>query len=88
VGEETHASVGAGIFKDGVAQPVEAVEARDGEQVLITFVEDYPSDEEPSEQEAEWDALLELLESCETSTGVSDLAHQHDHYLYGKPKDE
>ena len=30
--------------------------------------------------------LTELLAQCEVDTGLTDLARQHDHYLYGKPK--
>jgi hypothetical protein len=33
-----------------------------------------------------WDALTQLLAECAIDTGISDLAHQHDHYLYGSPK--
>ena len=76
-----------GIFKDGVAHPVETVEGRDGEPVVITFVEDYPADQPIPDEEPAWDALARLVESCQVETGISDLAHQHDHYLYGKPKD-
>ncbi|HET6974509.1 MAG TPA: hypothetical protein VFH96_10820 [Pyrinomonadaceae bacterium] len=32
------------------------------------------------------DALIQLLNECTIDTGVSDLAHQHDHYLYGLTK--
>ena len=32
------------------------------------------------------DDLGELLERCQVNTGISDLADQHDHYLYGTPK--
>ena len=34
------------------------------------------------------DDLGKLLERCKVSTGISDLADQHDHYLYGIPKRE
>lgn len=34
----------------------------------------------------DWDALQQLLAACQVETGISDLAEQHDHYLYGKPK--
>jgi hypothetical protein len=30
----------------------------------------------------DWDAFVQF----KVQTGISDLAHQHDHYLYGKPK--
>ena len=38
-----------------------------------------PSDED-------WDSMMQLIEECQMNTGIGDLAHQHDHYLYGKPK--
>lgn len=37
-------------------------------------------------QETDYDALSRLLEENQMHTGVTDLAHQHDHYLYGTPK--
>ena len=37
-------------------------------------------------QETDYDALTRLLEENQMHTGVTDLAHQHDHYLYGTPK--
>lgn len=30
--------------------------------------------------------LLEFVEKSSIDTGVTDMAHQHDHYLYGTPK--
>ena len=36
--------------------------------------------------EKDWDSLMELIERCQVDTGIEDLAHQHDHYLYGTPK--
>jgi hypothetical protein len=38
--------------------------------------------------EEDWDALMKLVEECQVDTGIPDLAHQHDHYLYGTPKRE
>ncbi len=74
-----------GIFKDGVAQPVEVVKGREGEPVVITFVEDL-SEQPVVDEEAAWDGLVQLVKECEVETGIPDLAHQHDHYLYGKDK--
>ncbi len=34
----------------------------------------------------DWDALTALLERCQMDTGITDLAHQHDHYIHGTPK--
>ena len=31
-------------------------------------------------------ARLRLIRDCQTASGIGDLAHEHDHYLYGTPK--
>ena len=75
-----------GTFKDGVAHPAEAIEGHEGQRVIITFVEEPV---EPSQAPDEhWDALMHLIEASTMETGIEDLAHQHDHYLYGKPRSE
>lgn len=35
-----------------------------------------------------WDDLSKLIAQSQISTGISDLAQEHDHYLYGKPKQD
>ena len=75
-----------GVFQNGVARPTEPVEGRDGQPVIITFLEEYIAGSTPSEEDAAWDALVQLVEDCAVETRVADLAHQHDHYLYDKPK--
>lgn len=79
-----------GWFRDGVARPDEAVEGREGQEVLITFVWDRLNPPELTEEQyqAEAKAFEEFLDSCAVDTGIPDLAHQHDHYLYGTPKKE
>ncbi len=46
--------------------------------------EDIQFDE--NQYQAEMDSLNELLESHAVETGISDLAVEHNHYLYGIPK--
>lgn len=76
-----------GVFQDGVAKPIDVVEGRDGQVVIITFLEEKETPQElVTEQDGDWDVLSQLIEECRMSTGVSDLAHQHDHYLYGTAK--
>lgn len=41
---------------------------------------------ELSAEENGWNILMESIETYQVDTGISDLADQHDHYLYGKPK--
>lgn len=76
-----------GTFQNGVARPLEPVgEEREGQEVVITFLDDNQRMPEPAQSEETWDALAALLDKCTVDTGIPDLAHQHDHYLYGKPK--
>lgn len=34
----------------------------------------------------DFDEFEAIIEDCKIDTGISDLSYQHDHYLYGKPK--
>jgi hypothetical protein len=33
-----------------------------------------------------WQEFDLILEDCQMQTDINDLSYQHDHYLYGKPK--
>ena len=39
-----------------------------------------------NQNEESWDALFEAIEENQIVTETTDLAHQHDHYLYGTSK--
>lgn len=76
-----------GTFENGVARPLEPVgERREGQLVIITFVDDERDGQASQGGAARLDALSELLDKCAIDVEATDLAHQHDHYLYGKPK--
>ena len=75
-----------GIFEGGAARPSEPIEGRDGQAVIITFLDEAGAQTPAADHTAEWDALTQLIEDCGIETGIGDLAHQHDHYLYGTPK--
>jgi hypothetical protein len=75
-----------GTFQNGVAHPSEPVEEREGHPVIITFLEKEAVSVSPAAVEEAWDTLSRLIEDCGVETGIADFAHQHDHYLYGKPK--
>jgi hypothetical protein len=75
-----------GFFQNGVAHPTKPIEGRDGQQVMITFLEEDIETYAHSEENSAWDKLTELVEDCAAETGIEDLAHQHDHYLYNNPK--
>jgi hypothetical protein len=84
-GEDMLTSV-KGKFKNGVARPLEEVEGREDQPVVIVFLEE--SYVEAASREIGWDTLTQLVDKCAVETGINDLAHQHDHYLYNKPKEE
>ena len=75
-----------GVFQNGVVRPIQPVEANDGQTVIITFLDEGVTSPWLSADESAWDALAQLVEECAVETGITDLAHQHDHYLYNKPK--
>ena len=76
-----------GTFQNGVARPSEPVEEQEGRPVIITFLEGEPSSlSQPAVDEEAWNTLSQLVEDCGLETGIADLAHQHDHYLSGRPK--
>lgn len=77
-----------GIFRNGVAQPLDTVAERDGEPVIITFLGTAQTATTSASGGDAWNQLSSLIASCAADTGVADLAHQHDHYLHGKPKYE
>ncbi|MCY7344806.1 MAG: hypothetical protein LH614_01190 [Pyrinomonadaceae bacterium] len=74
-----------GKYKNGVALPLEPVkDFREEQDVIITFLGEA--------REAAYDktngavSLEDLIAECAVDTGIEDLAEQHDHYLYGKPR--
>jgi len=75
-----------GVFQNGVVRPVQPVEASDGQSVIIIFLDEGVTSSWLSTDESAWDALSQLVEECAVETGITDLAHQHDHYLHNKPK--
>ncbi len=73
-----------GRFKNGSVQLLEPIAGREEQDVIVTFPDDAKA--APSVQETDYDALTKLIEECQMDTGITDLAHEHDHYLYGTPK--
>ena len=75
-----------GTFHNSVAQPIEPVAGREGQTVIITFLEEVHA--ASVLDDSGWDQLMQIIEQNTVDTGIEDLAHQHDHYLYGKPKQD
>jgi hypothetical protein len=72
-----------GKITNGVALPLEPVSDSDeGREVIITFL-DNESLKVKTEKTNGAKTLEALIEECGVDTGISDLASQHDHYLYG-----
>ena len=70
----------------GVALPLEPIkEFYEGQKVIITFL-DEERNEALKKDNTVVVALEDLLRKSEIDAGISDLAEQHDHYLYGKSK--
>ena len=76
-----------GTYRNGVIELDGPLEVEDGDSVWVTPLPDREL-LRPLEQIAvdENDTLGKLIERCQVNTGIGDLAHQHDHYLYGTPK--
>ena len=81
-----------GTFQDGVVRPNEPIADREGQTVIITFVEEgtevATSEESKTARETGWDQLMQSITQNTMDTGIEDLAHQHDHYIHGKPKQD
>ena len=75
-----------GTFEHGVARPVDHVEGRDGQVVIITFLDESVVAPHATSDDAAWTLLEQAIDEHAVATGIGDLAHQHDHYLHGKPK--
>lgn len=80
-----------GLFKNGIVYPNESLEEYDGESVIITLIEseqNASTTDELSWDSEDWDQFEQLIEDCTVDTGIEDLAHQHDHYIHGIPKQQ
>ncbi|MCB0255555.1 MAG: hypothetical protein KDI55_17700 [Anaerolineae bacterium] len=78
-----------GIFEQGTARPIGKVKGREGQSVIITFLDDIVGSEAAGEDETDqaWHAFSELVESCMVETGIVNLADRHDDYLHHKPQE-
>lgn len=76
-----------GKIRNGVALPLEPVKKTDeGRNVIITFLDDEGGRTLSKKTNGNRLSLESLIAECAVDTGIPDLASQHDHYLYGKPK--
>ncbi len=85
-----------GKVEEGKILALEPVdEAFEGQEVTI-FIDEKPNgvtnseagDLSGAEIRSGWKRLRKFLDENRIDTGITDMAHQHDHYLYGTPKRE
>lgn len=50
--------------------------------------DDETGDAGQADGDAGWQALDQLIDEYAMETGIHDLAHQHDHYIHGTPKQD
>ncbi len=73
-----------GKVHNGAVVPLEPIsDSYEGKEVTITLDE-----ESESENQSGWKRLMTIIEENQIDADITDLAHQHDHYLYGTPKRE
>jgi len=79
-----------GVFEKGQARPIYSIRGREGQPVIITFLEEPAETERITQVEtsAAWQAVTQLVESCAVETGLRDLAHRHDEYLHHTPAEK
>lgn len=41
-----------------------------------------------TQENEDYDEFDAIIEECQIQTGIKDLSYQHNHYLYGKPKQD
>lgn len=80
-----------GMYEDGVVKLPQKWSDREGQRVIVTFLEEGTQyldvNGVPKEAiQSGYDGLDEILTECQVSTGIGDLASQHDHYRHGIPK--
>jgi len=75
-------------WRVGRAELLRFVESNGKSKIMTETADDIPAIASPAIEDADWEAFDRLTESCAVRTGITDLAHQHDHYLYGKPRTE
>lgn len=73
-----------GVFEQGRARPIRKIQGREGQSVIITFLDEPLQPEVPSADDTDhaWNVFSELVASCAVETGIADLAHRHDAYLH------
>lgn len=73
-----------GKVHNGAVLPLEPIsDSYEGKEAIITI-----ADEPESENQNGWKRLMAVIEENQIDADITDLAHNHDHYLYGTAKRE
>ncbi len=68
---------------------VQVLPEKEQEKIALLIMEELEKQKNNSPEDLvildEWDLIIQ---ECQIDIGVSDLAYQHDHYLYGTAKKE
>lgn len=74
------------IYERGALRLTEPIELQDGTRVDVIVITPEPDNGDQAGTHSSRTTLEDLIAQCAIDTGIPDLAHQHDHYLYGTPK--
>ncbi|HXG85521.1 MAG TPA: hypothetical protein VNI84_15975 [Pyrinomonadaceae bacterium] len=73
-----------GKVQNSTIFPLEPIsDSYEGKEVTITL-----ADEPESENQIGWKRLMTVIKENQIDADITDLAHNHDHYLYGTAKRE
>ena len=68
--------------ENGAVLPLEPIsDFYEGKEVIMTL-----ADEQPINEDDDWRRLFTAIEENQIDVKITDLTHQHDHYLYCTPK--
>ncbi len=74
-----------GTYRNGSVELAETIDKPDGQAVIVTFLDQVPA--VLFSESNTWAELDDILNECQISSGINDLAHNHDLYFHGVPKD-
>ncbi len=71
-----------GKVQNGAVLLLEPIgDSYEGKEAIIPLIDDPPTNDD-----GDWEKLFAAIEENQIDADITDLAHQHDHYLYGTAK--
>jgi predicted RND superfamily exporter protein len=68
---------------DEAINKVKTLPESEQERIALLIIQEVNQEKLQEEDEFE-----QIIENCQIKTGIKDLSYQHNHYLYGTPKQE